>query len=129
MIQATTLNKPTITKSTIPSVLTESLIETFSGLFGGAAGLGHLPFHLARADFILRNAAWLAGTGIDHRGRTGLQLPRTPCCHKDVPVVAVKAFDQLHWDVPLETELKSNQCRTSIQSVPQNSATFGLSRS
>jgi hypothetical protein len=27
-------------------------------------------------------------------------LPRAPRRHQNVPVVAVKAFDQLHWDSP-----------------------------
>jgi hypothetical protein len=30
-------------------------------------------------------------------------LPRTPRCDQDIAIVAVEAFDQLHWDVPLET--------------------------
>jgi hypothetical protein len=51
----------------------------------------------------LRNAAGLAGIGIDDWWGAGLELPRTPRCDQDIPIVAVEAFDQLHWDVPLET--------------------------
>ena len=83
-------------------ILAQRLVEGLRGLLGGAAGLCHFPFHFARADFILRNTARLAGIGIDHRRRTRLQLPCSPRCHQDVPIVAVEAFNQLHWDFPLE---------------------------
>src|SRR5215831_15591522 len=95
------IQQSTITNSTIwVSILPESLVESFRGLFGGAAGFGNFPFHLARANFILRDATGFAGVGVDDGRCTRLELASTASCHQDVPVIAVEAFDQLHWDVP-----------------------------
>src|ERR1700686_1694566 len=98
----------TITKSTIASVLAQRLVESLSRLLGGGTRFRNLPLHLAGTNFILRDAAGLAGICIDHRRRTGLELPRPPRCHQNVSVIAIKAFDQLHWDSPL------NQVRSLI---------------
>src|ERR1017187_9078184 len=54
------------------------------------------PFHFARLDFILRDAAGLARNRFDHGRRATLQLPGPPCRYQNVAVVAVKSFDQLH---------------------------------
>src|SRR5579863_1562078 len=94
------------------SVLTECLVQSFRSLLSGAAGLGNFPFHLAGADLILGNAAGLAGIGVDHRWSAGLQLPCPPRRHQNVPVIAIEAFDQLHWDIPpWKLTLRCNQCR------------------
>jgi hypothetical protein len=76
--------------------LPESFIQFFGGLLGGAAGFGDFPFDLAGADFILRNAAGLAGVSLNHRGRSGLQLAGAPGGDQNVAIVAVEAFDQFH---------------------------------
>src|SRR5690349_3685119 len=89
-------------KSTIPLLLAQSLVEGLFGLLGGGAGFRNLPLHLAGADLVLRDAAGLAGIGVDHGWRTGLELPRTPRRDQDVSVVAIKAFDQLHWELSLD---------------------------
>src|ERR1700724_2977975 len=102
-----------ITKSTIASVLAQGLVESLSRLLGGSSRFRNLPLHLAGTNFILRDAAGLAGICVDHGRCTRLQLPRPPCCHQNVSVVAVKAFDQLHWDSPLKTGAKFNHCRAS----------------
>src|ERR1700740_561767 len=100
-------------------VLPECLVECFGGLLGSAAGFGHFPLHLARADLILRDAAGLAGVGIDYRGRPRLQLPCAPRGYQDIPIVAVEAFNQLHWDSPLENqfELSGRLRPTALPSV------------
>src|SRR5258708_29440228 len=40
-------------------VVTEGLIQSFGSLLSGAASFWNLPLHLAGADLILCNAAWL----------------------------------------------------------------------
>ena len=94
-------------------VLSQRLVERLFRLLGSGAGLRNFPLHLSGANFILRDAAGLAGICVDHRRGALLHLPRPPCCHQDVSVVAVKAFDQLHWDSPLKTGSKFNHCRAS----------------
>ena len=84
-------------------ILPQSFVESLGSLLGSAASFGNFPFHFAGADLILGNAAGLAGIGVHHWWGAGLELPRTPRCDQDVAIVAVEAFDQLHWDVPLET--------------------------
>src|SRR5580658_8732293 len=87
-------------------VRAQRLVEIFGGLLGGAAKFGNLPLHFAGANFILRDAARLAGTGVDHGRCAGLELPRASSCHQNIAVVAVEAFDQLHGDSPLNSELR-----------------------
>src|SRR5438270_12867653 len=84
-------------------ILPQSFVESLGSLLGSAASFGNLPFHFAGADLVLRDAAGLAGIGIDYWWSAGLELPRTPRCDQDIAIVTVEAFDQLHWDVPLET--------------------------
>src|ERR1035441_4610243 len=115
-----------ITKSTIPLVLAQGLVESLFGLLGGAPGFRNLPLHFAGADFILRDAAGLAGIGVDHRRRTGLKLARAPRCHQNVSVVAVKAFDQLHWDSPSKNRFEVYQCRTSSNAFNRTGPTLRL---
>src|SRR5580704_7754954 len=81
-------------------VLAQRFVEGFGGLLGDAASFGNLPLHLAGADFILRDAARLAGISVHHRRCARLELPRTPRRYQYVPVVAVEAFNQLHLGSP-----------------------------
>jgi hypothetical protein len=78
------------------SVVTESLIQNFGGLFGGAAYFGNLPFHFAGADFVLRDTAGFAGIGLNHRRSSGLELAGAPRGDQNVSIIAIEAFDQLH---------------------------------
>src|SRR5580658_9567367 len=78
------------------SVLPQRLIQRFPGLLRSAAVVWNFPFHLAGSDFILRDTAGFAGTGIDHGRRAGLKLACAASCDQNVTVVAVEAFDQLH---------------------------------
>jgi hypothetical protein len=84
-------------------ILPQSFVQSLGSLLGSAASFGNFPFHFAGADLVLRNAAGLAGISIDDWWGAGLELPRTPRCDQDIAIVTVEAFDQLHWDVPLET--------------------------
>src|SRR5580704_2691016 len=84
----------------------EGLIQNVGGLLGRAASFGDLPFHFTRADLVLCNAARFAGVGLDHRRRSGLQLPRAPCGDQNVAIVAVEAFDQFHGFSPLGTGMQ-----------------------
>ena len=79
----------------------ESLIQNIGGLLGRAAGFGDLPFNLACADFVLRDAAGFAGVSLDYRRGSGLQLAGAPCGDKNITVVAVEALDQFHGFSPL----------------------------
>src|ERR1035438_9649701 len=54
------------------------------------------PFHLARLDFILRDAAWFARNSVNHGWSAPLQLPGTPRRYEYIAIVAVKSLDQLH---------------------------------
>src|SRR5579864_6912563 len=119
----------TITQQQCLSFLAERLVESLLGLLGGGAGFGNFPLHFAGADFILCDAAGLAGIRVDDRRRTGLQLSRSPRCHQDVSIVAVKAFDQLHWDSPLKTGSKFLLLPTSNNALHRTPSTFRLSRS
>jgi hypothetical protein len=74
-------------------VLAQRFIEHLRSLLSGSAGLGNFPLYLACVNLILRDAARLSGICVDHRRSAGLKLSRTPRRHKDVPVVAVEAFD------------------------------------
>src|SRR5580704_5381671 len=109
----------------IPLVPAKRLIQRLSRLLGGGAGFRNLPLHLAGTDFILRNAARLARVCVDHWRCPRLQLPRPSCCHQDVSVVAVKAFDQLHWDSPSH-QVRLNVCRTSNNAFHRTLPTFRL---
>src|SRR5258705_9476050 len=78
-----------------------ALLESFTGQVDG--GLGSLrddPFHLAGADFILRDSAGLAGAGFHDRRSAALQLAGTAGSDENVAVIAVEAFNQLHSDSP-----------------------------
>src|SRR5579859_570171 len=101
-------------------VLPQRLIQSLFGLLGSGAGFGNLPLHLAGANFILRDAAGLAGIGVDHGRGAGLELPRAPCRHQNVSVVAVKTFDQLHGSSPLITSFRSlnADCRSRCFAEP-----------
>src|ERR1700680_3814966 len=117
----------TITKSTIASVLAQRLVESFSRLLSGGSRFRNLPLHLAGTNFILRDAARLGGICVDHGRRTGLKLPRPPCCHQNVSVIAVKAFDQLHWDSPFNqvrsliiAERRTSETRPTFWLVPRD---------
>src|SRR5271163_3800704 len=77
-------------------VVPESLIQHLRGLLGRAASFRDLPFHFARADFILGNAAGLTGIGLHYRRRSGLQLAGSPGRDQNVAIVAVETFDQFH---------------------------------
>src|ERR1700693_146318 len=117
----------------------ESLIQNFRGLLDGAARFGDLPLHLARADFILRNATGFAGVGLDHRRGSGLQLARAPGGDQNIAIVAVEAFDQFHGFSPLAYRdarfrlpkvgaLRSSpgKPRTALPIFPRNSSLRGL---
>jgi len=72
-------------------------LKRLSGRFH--CGLGRFrddPFHLSGADFILSDAAWLSGTGFHDWRRSTLELAGAASSDKDVSVIAVEAFDQLH---------------------------------
>src|ERR1700728_3081345 len=107
------------------SVLAQSLIERVSGLLGGGASFRNLPLYLAGTDFVLRDAAGLARIRVDHRRRPRLELPRPPRRHQDVSIVAVKAFDQLHWDSPLKPGSKFNYRRTRTMRSPEHGQLSG----
>jgi hypothetical protein len=92
-------------------LVSENLIERFGSLFGGAAGLRNFPFHLTRADFILRDATGLAGIGLYHRRRSRLQLACTAGGDQDITIVAVEAFDQFHEILSLATGTQDFDCR------------------
>ena len=85
-------------------ILPQGFVESLGSLLGSAASFRNFPFHFARLDLVLRDAAGLAGIRVDDGGGAGLELPRTTRRDQDVAIVAVEAFDQLHWDVPLETD-------------------------
>src|ERR1700689_5258476 len=109
-------------------VVPESLIQNLSGLLGRAASFRNLPLHLARADFILRDAARLAGVGLHHRWGSGLQLAGAPRGDQNITIVAVEAFDQFHGLSPLQLGHKiliSENCRSSLLLLPL----FGASAS
>jgi hypothetical protein len=78
------------------SVVAESLIQNFGGLLSGAARFRDFPFHLASADFILRDAAGFAGICLYHRRSARLQLSGAPGGDQNVAIVAVEAFNQFH---------------------------------
>src|SRR5579871_2492515 len=85
-------------------VLAQSLIDVLGGLLGCGPSFGDFPFHFAGADFILRDAARLAGTGIDDGRCAGLELAGATGCDQDVPVIAVETFDQLHGTLHSKTD-------------------------
>ena len=85
------------------SILPEALLESLGSLLCGGSSLWNFPLDLAGADLVLRDAAGLAGIGIDYGRCTRLELPGAAGCDQNVPVVAIETFNQLHWDVPLET--------------------------
>src|ERR1700693_1104381 len=87
-------------------VVSESLVQDFGGLLGGAARFRNLPLHLARADFVLRNAAGFAGIGLNHRRGSGLPLAGAAGRDQNIAIVAVEAFDQFHGLSPLHTGLQ-----------------------
>src|SRR5579862_7360390 len=79
----------------------QRLLQDFAGDFGRATRhFGDHPLHLAGPDLILGDAARLAGGGLDRWRRSTLELPCTPRGHQDVPVIAVKPFDQFHYVLP-----------------------------
>src|ERR1700733_3849909 len=84
------------TRQTKLRVVPENLIERFSSLLSGAAKFRNFPLHLARSNFVLRDAARFAGVGLNHRRSSRLQLPSTPGGDQNVAIVAVEAFDQFH---------------------------------
>jgi hypothetical protein len=75
------------------SVVAESLIQNFGGLLSGAARFRDFPFHLAGADFILRDAAGFAGICLYHGRSARLQLPGAPGGDQNVAIVAVEAIN------------------------------------
>src|SRR5215469_14271921 len=84
------------------SVRLDSLVERFAGHFDRALGnFGDHPLHLARPDFILGDAAGLAGNGVNHRRCPALQLSSPPGGDQDIAVVAVETVHQLHRIPPL----------------------------
>jgi hypothetical protein len=82
-------------------VVSESLVENIGGLFSRAARFGNLPFHFARANLVLRDAAGFAGISLNHGRGSGLQLAGAPGGDQNISVVAVEAFDQFHGFSPL----------------------------
>src|SRR5437879_7364220 len=112
-------------KPATSSVLAQHLVKRLAGLLGGAPGLWDFPLHLARPDFILRNAAGLAGIGVDHRRGARLQLARPPRRHQNVAVVAVEAFNHLHGGSPLKSGLEPGQWRASHSSPSRTTLNFG----
>jgi hypothetical protein len=95
----------------------ERLIQNFGSLLCGATRFRYFPFHLACADFILRDAAWFTGIGLHYRRRSRLQLPGTSRSYKDVAIVAVEAFDQFHGFSPLVPGIQSSDCRKFLRFV------------
>lgn len=68
-------------------------IERFAGGFcRQTSQRRNHPLYLTGPNFILRNAAGLAGTGFNDGRRSTLQLPGAPCRYEDVPVVTVEAI-------------------------------------
>src|ERR1700758_3576394 len=66
------------------------------GLDARFGGFRNDPLYFSCANFILSDAAGLTGTGFDDRRRTTLELAGAASSDKDVTVIAVEAFDQLH---------------------------------
>ena len=52
--------------------------------------------YLAGVDLLLGNPAGLTGMCINQRKGTGLNLPRTPRCYQNVPVIAIETILQIH---------------------------------
>src|ERR1700756_4819861 len=78
-----------------------SWIESLAGdLSCGLGNFGDDPFHLPGTDFVLGDAARLAGTGLYDRRRATLELAGPAGGHQDIAIVAVEAFDQLHTVLP-----------------------------
>jgi hypothetical protein len=78
-----------------------SWIESLAGgLRSGLGNFGDDPFHLPGTDFVLGDAARLAGTGLYDRRRATLELAGPTGGHEDIAIVAVEAFDQLHTVLP-----------------------------
>src|SRR6201981_1039542 len=78
-----------------------SWIESLAGdLSCGLGNFGDAPFHLPGTDFVLGDAARLAGTGLYDRRRATLELAGPAGGHEDIAIVAVEAFDQLHTVLP-----------------------------
>src|ERR1700687_4108275 len=78
-------------------VFRENLIQSLArGHYRQFRNLRNQPFHLARLDFILGDAAGFARSGIDHRGCAALQLSCPSRRYQNVAVVAVEPFNQLH---------------------------------
>src|SRR4029077_18672610 len=78
-------------------VFREHLVQSLGrGYYWQFRNLRNQPFHLAGLNFILRDAAGFARSGIDHRGCAALQLPCPPRRYQNVAVVAVEPFNQLH---------------------------------
>ncbi len=62
----------------------------------GDCGIRDHPLHFAGFDFVLRDAAGLAGMSFDHRRSAALQLPGATRRHQDVTIIAIEAVHQLH---------------------------------
>jgi hypothetical protein len=75
----------------------DRLTGDFSNRFGG---FRNHPLDLTCANFILRDTARFAGTGLYDRGRATLELAGPTGGHEDIAIVAVEAFDQLHTVLP-----------------------------
>src|ERR1700724_2316003 len=99
------------------SVVTESLIHNFGGLLSGAARFRDFPFHLAGADFILRDAAGFAGICLYHRRSARMQLPGALGGDQNVAIVAVKAFNQFHGLFPPCDRDANLDCRKLVRLV------------
>src|ERR1700757_3352847 len=78
-----------------------SWIESLAGaLRCGLGNFGDDPFHLPGTDFVLGDAARLAGTGLYDRRRATLELAGPAGGHEDIAVVAVEALGSLHTVLP-----------------------------
>src|ERR1035441_11123359 len=55
--------------------------------------LAHLPLHLARIDFLLRDAAGLAGVRLHHRMRATLQLAGPPGGGQHLAIIALSSLN------------------------------------
>jgi hypothetical protein len=81
----------------LSSIFRRCLVEHLRSRFGGRFDdLGNDPLHFAGFDLILRDAARLAGMGLDHGRGSALWLACTPRRHQNVSIVTVEPVHQLH---------------------------------
>src|ERR1017187_432820 len=71
----------------------------------------HLPLHLAGINFLLRDAAGLAGVRLHHRMRATLQLAGPPGGDQYIAILAIESIIQLHRSLRLAASTGNIKCR------------------